>query len=438
MLARPLGRSRRSGWVGWCRLSKPAGLSAEDLRVLGAKFGSWAAVARHLKISGSTVRNRAADLGIKIEDVAPLARPAGQPAFAPGVKVEGDCATVTSSPSVELGDIETLLRERGLDPAEWDVKSATLNEWDSPVDGGRVLKQLKVTLARKVDVSWLFPAVDVKPRSVRRVRRSSRAERVAVCLPDQHAPLHDTRLHEAVCGFLSEFAHTDIVALGDLGDYAPISRFRDSGARKWMASAQECVQASFELLSGYRSASDAPMVLLKGNHDWRLETELLSRAERLYGIKPAEVPGTEQVSATSLRHLLHLDALGCELIEPHIEGDDYNHAEYWLSDQLVCIHGKQVRNGSEKHAESIGASVIMGHTHKQRATVVSRWSNDRLHHLDAVEAGTLRELGTSIGYANRPKSQQGFAVATVMSDGSHIIELARWDGERLRFRGRAW
>lgn len=434
MLVPQSERFARSVSAGWCRLSNHA-FSAEELRVLGAEHGSWAAVARHLQVPVTTIKSRAHALGLDIREITGKPARVG-PQFTPGVKVNGDKAEVISKPSVELGDLDALLRDRGLNPDEWEVKSATLNEWDSPT--GEVLKQLKVTLQRKVDTAWLFPAVDVKPRAVRRRGRSSRAERIAVCLPDQHAPLHDTAVHEAVCRFLAEFAHTDIVALGDLGDYAPISRFRDSGARKWMASAQECIQASFELLSDYRSASDAPMMLLKGNHDWRLETELLSRAERLYGIKPAEIPGTEQIPATSLRHLLHLDALGCELIEPMIEGDDYNHAEYWLSDQLVCIHGKQVRNGAEKHAESIGASVIMGHTHKQRATVVSRWHNDRLSHLDAVEAGTLRELGTSIGYANRPKSQQGFVVASVMADGSHTIELVRWDGEALRFRGRAW
>lgn len=434
MLVRRSERSLLSVSAGWCRLSNSA-FSANELRALGAEHGSWAAVARHLQVPVTTIKSRAHALGLDIRAITGAPARVGQQ-FTPGVKVTGDTAEVVSQPSVELGDIDKLLRERGLDPDDWEVKSATLNEWDSPT--GEVLKQLKVTLARRVDVSWLFPAVDVKKRAVRRRARSSRVERVAVCLPDQHAPLHDTRLHDALCGFLTEFAHTDIVALGDLGDYAPISRFRDSGAKKWMATAQECIQASFGILSDYRSASDAPMVLLKGNHDWRLETELLSRAERLYGIKPADIPGTEQVPATSLRHLLHLDALGCELIEPQIAGDDYNHAEYWLSDRLVCIHGKQVKNGAEKHADSIGASVIMGHTHKQRATVVSRWNNDQLTHLDAVEAGTLRELGTSIGYANRPKSQQGFVVASVMADGSHTIELVRWDGDRLRFRGRTW
>lgn len=403
-------------------------------------------MARHLGKPASTIKSQAYSLGVNIRELT------GKPdnttgALTPGLTVEGDTATVISQPSPQMGDVEQLLRDRGLDPQEWDVRGLVVNEWDTQGPEGEVitLRQLKVTLARRTPVDFLFPAVDVKPRPAPRAAKREQVAKTVIALGDQHCPLVDRGLHEAVLRFIGPggFAHDEIVCLGDVGDYPAISRFRDSGARKWMATAQECVQSSFEYLVSLREASpDARVVVLKGNHDWRIETELAARAERLSGLAPAEIPGAEQIPAYSLRHLLHMDAIGCELVEPEIAGDDYNHAEHWLSDQLVCIHGKSVKNGAEKHAESIGASVIMGHTHKQRHTVVSRWehdgSGDRLKHLDAVEAGTLRELGTSVGYANRPRSQQGFAVATVLGDGSHTIELASWVDGRLLFRGESW
>lgn len=403
-------------------------------------------MAKHLSLPASTVRDRAYNLGVNIRELTGQAeRGGGQ--LTPGMTISGDTATVISQPSTKMGDVDQLLRDRDLDPADWEVKGLVVNEWDTQGPEGAVitLRQLKVTLVRRVPLHFVFPAVDVKPRKAPRARKSSRAVKTVVALGDQHCPLVDEQLHEAVLRFVGPggLPHDEIVCLGDVGDYPAISRFRDSGARKWMATAQECVQSSFEYLVSLREASpDARVVVLKGNHDWRIETELAARAERLSGLAPAEMPGSEQIPAYSLRHLLHMDAIGCELIEPEVAGDDYNHAEYWLSDQLVCIHGKTVRNGAEKHAESIGASVIMGHTHKQRHTVVSRWvhddKGDRLKHLDAVEAGTLRELAPSIGYANRPKSQQGFAVATVLADGTHTIELAAWIDGRLLFRGQSW
>ncbi len=417
------------------RVSKHKALSADQLRELGSIHGTWAKVAAHLGVARSTISDRASYLGVSISEVAGAA---SKP-LKPGVVITGDSATVVSAPSPQLGDVSAILAERGLLESEWDVRGLTVNEWEAQGPEGTVitLHQLKITLVKRTPIEFLFPAVDVKQRPAPKIT-AAKGVKVAICLPDQHAPLHDRAAHQQLLSFINSFDHTELVLLGDLGDYPGISRFRDSGAQKWMSTANECVQASFELLSDYRSNTEAPITLLKGNHDWRIETELAARAERLAGLKPAEIPGTEQVRANSLRHLLHLDRLGIHLQEPAIEGDDYNHAEYWLSEQLVCIHGKSVKNGAEKHAESIGASVIMGHTHKQRSTVVSRWHNDRLVHLDAVEAGTLRELGTSIGYASRPKSQQGFAVATVLADGSHSIELARWDGSAFVFRGQRW
>lgn len=433
--------------AGWCRLSKPEPLSAQELSSLAAEHGSWVAVARHLGRPTSTIRDRAHRLGLDIRKLAPKQAKAAQ-ALTPGVVIKGDSATVVSAPSPQMGDVEQVLRDRGLDVNEWDVRGLTVNEWDAQGPEGEVitLRQLKITLARRTPIEFLFPAVDVKPRKPGKPPKKLAGQaRTVIALGDQHCPLVDEQLHQAVLRFIGPggLPHDEIVCLGDVGDYPAISRFRDSGARKWMATAQECIQSSFEYLVSVREASpDARLVVLKGNHDWRIETELAARAERLSGLTPAELPGIEQIPAYSLRHLLHMDTIGCELVEPDILGDDYNHAEHWLSDQLVCIHGKSVKNGAEKHAESIGASVIMGHTHKQRHTVVSRWvhdgQGDQLKHLDAVEAGTLRELGTSVGYANRPRSQQGFAVATILPDGSHTIELAAWVDGQLLFRGERW
>lgn len=354
----------------------------------------------------------------------------------PSTKVKGDVAVIVTPPAPNLGDLAALIRERGLDPDEWDILDATLNEWDSNAGDGQIVKlrQLKVRLRRRLPLDWIFPAVDVRERAVKPAKPAGGA-RTVLLLGDQHAPYHDVTLHAAVCALIGRLQPDEIVCLGDLGDYASISRFRDNPA--WSAGPQECVQASFEILSDYRSQTQAPIVLLKGNHDWRLETELLARAERMYGIAPADIPGHESVPAFSLRHLLHLDKLGVRLVEPELEGDDYSHAEHWLSERLVAIHGKHVRNGAEKHAESVGASVVMGHTHKLRHSWIVRHSGPAAtkNHLDAVECGTLRSLGVSVGYDNRPKSQQGCALATLHADGSHAVELIPYRDGALLLRG---
>ena len=419
-------------------------LPDDELRALVLERGSKNAAARALGCTDKTLTGRLIKQGIHDEVVAelaarrdPMVMPESVRPEKPRAEVHGDTATVVTVPAPQLGDMAELMRERGLDPDEWEVKNAVLNEWDSNAGDGQIIKlrQLKLHLVRKTPIEFVFPAVDVRVRKFTSVKPVKGAPVVHAVFADSHAPYHDVAMHDAACNLIAGDLDPDVlIDLGDLGDYPTISKWRDNPA--WSAPVKACIDTSFQILADRRAASQtARMVLLKGNHDWRLETELLARAERMYGITPAEIPGEQQHQGHSLRTLLHLDRLSCELVEPELAGDEYNHAEFFLTPDLAAIHGKTVKDGAMVHAERMGVSCIMGHTHKQSHRVITRWHNDRRYHLDAVEVGTGRALPKSVGYDNRPKSEQGFVVATVFPDGGHNIELVRWDGKHLTYRG---
>src|SRR5690349_16385158 len=87
----------------------------------------------------------------------------------PTVKRDGDRADISGPATqgeVSLADSEALMCSRGFDPEEWEVRSATVNEWEGPAPDGevRTFHQLKIQLVKRVPTSWVFPAVDVKPR----------------------------------------------------------------------------------------------------------------------------------------------------------------------------------------------------------------------------------------------------------------------------------
>ena len=409
----------------------------EQLEELVDRFGSVNAAAENVGVSESALRRRLIRQGIHGRVQEKRRSKTLDLSEKPRAEVHGDVATLVTVPAPQLGDMAELMRERGLDPDEWEVKNAVLNEWDSNAGDGQIIKlrQLKLHLVRKTPIEFVFPAVDVKVRTFRPSKPVKGAPVVHAVFADSHAPYYDVGMHDAVCNLIAGDLDPDVlIDLGDLGDYPTISKFRDNPA--WSAPVKACIDTSFQILADRRAASQtARMVLLKGNHDWRLETELLARAERMYHIMPAEIPGEQQFRGNSLHTLLHLDRINCELIEPELDGDDYNHAEFWLTPNLAAIHGKAIKNGAVAHANDMGVSVVMGHTHHQSHHVVTRWENDRRYHLDAVEVGTGRAIGKSVGYANRPKSEQGFAVATTFPDDGHQIELVRWDGRFLSWRG---
>lgn len=356
---------------------------------------------------------------------------------ADSVVINDNTATVTVENATDLGDADELMRKVGLDPAEWLVQSVTLKEWDAMTGQSRENEVVRMTglvvrLLRRISLELVAPAVDVKPRKPAK-RTVQRDGRLIVFLPDQHCPYHDPALHDAVCRFLSVVQPHEVGCLGDGLDNPTISRFRDNPA--WNAAVQEGIQSYFQVLRDYTEATPSAFWKLLGNHDWRLDTELLARAERMYDIRPAQWGDEPEDRALSLNRLLHLKQLGVELVEPELEGDDYNHAVRWVTPRLAAIHGKKVKNGAVGHAQDMGVSVVMGHTHDQSHRVVTRWEANRRYHLDAAECGTLRAIAPSVGYASYPKSVQGFGTAEVFGDESHALDLARWDGEFLSWRG---
>lgn len=357
-------------------------------------------------------------------------------------EIRGDTATVYVDP-VDLGDIEGLLRSRNLDPDEWVVTSATLNEWDGPVAGGgtQVLRQLKVTLKRAPRLILAAPAVHVPPVRPRPgTRRSRRADqpRVTVVEGDHQAPYHDPDLDVAACKLIADVGPAEHVLLGDTMDLPTISKHADHPAAQ--AKVQECIQAGYELVRRRRDAHpDARCRKLKGNHDWRLESELLVRAERLYGIKPADTGDGPEVDALSLRRLLHLDALGVELVE---DPRGWEHAEVELvpgPQGLVVRHGWLTgENSAKRSVHKRGRSMIVGHGHAREHWF--GWDPSAECERQAVMAGTM-SLARDHRFPHFAVADlwlQGLVVVTVWPDGEFQVEHARWDGKRLRWRDRSY
>lgn len=361
--------------------------------------------------------------------------------FEPGLTVSDDVATLVTEPTpYELGDIATLLRDRGLNPDDWLIERATVNEWDSnagrdPDSGDPVkitLRQLKVHLKRKAPLDWLFPAVEVARRYVPKPSRATKKkDRLAVVCGDQQAPYQDKGLHRAFLRWLTDVQPQLGALAGDTIDNPTISRHSDRP--RWNATPQGCIDTGFSVLSDYRDASpNTAWKKLRGNHDYRLESELLTRAERMFGLKPADIPGREGVAAYSLRNLLHLDELGIELIG--FEGDKWEVAEMTLAPGIVVCH----KLPTKEKANRMGRTVLAGDSHRQNVRSVTFWDGDEPRTETLVEVGCMCEIREGLGYVKHPDWQAGFATVAISADGSTAVDLAKWNGKHLVWRGQRW
>lgn len=365
------------------------------------------------------------------------------PGEAPGVKIENDQVELVTSPqpwdSASLTDTDTLLRERGLDPEDWDVASLVVNEWDSP--SGYPLKQFKVHLHRKKALNMVTPAR--MPGDYRRNRPKvqvgqtsfSRA-RLVVLAGDQQAPFHNSHLHDLFLEWLDFNQPDEGVLIGDTMDFPDISRHPNNP--EWAATTQECIDAAYLLLRDYVQMSEGThWTKLSGNHDERLRRAIIDRIADIYGLRKAQVPGdVEDLPLLDVANILRLDELGIDYIRPN---GGYNHAQHKLSKYLAVRHGWIARKGSGASAlatlNHLGYSVTVGHTHRLSQVFQTVHDIDgKPTTLTAVETGCMCRIEEGLGYTPAPDWQNGFATATIWPNGFFSIDLAKYVDGSLLYR----
>jgi predicted phosphodiesterase len=365
-----------------------------------------------------------------------------------GYRISGDEGELTSSArqGTSMDDPDTMLRERGLDPEEWVIDSATINEWDGPSaeEGMVTYHQAKLNLRRKHPEQQLLAARSDGWVAPPRKKAATKGAQLIVVAGDQQAPFHDENLHYLFCGWLEENEPDEVTFLGDTVDYPEISRHRLDPENT--ATVNECTQSGYDLLRGVRRAApNARIRKLAGNHDERLRNILLDKPsmQPLYGAKQADSPEEKGAVALGLPFLLRLDELDIEYVEP--EGS-YDLAQINLSHKLAVRHGWIARQGSGVSAlatlEHLGYSVIVGHTHRQ--SIIYKTTHDidgALTTLTAAEAGCMCRVNQTPvkgrkwpNFTPLPDWQQGFTTVTVHPNGFFRIENATYVNDALLWR----
>lgn len=300
-----------------------------------------------------------------------------------------------------------MLESAGLDPAEWAIKqiAATGSPDSAPA--------IKVTAVPResLDLAAVTRGPLPKPQPPKRADRS-----LAFC-GDHHAPHHDQDLHAAFLSFLSDEQPGFLGVLGDMGDYATISRHRAGpGFRQGVAQAN---QAIYDILRDYREASpDSEIVLLPGNHDARIEFYLQDRAPELLEVGPAY---QEDVPALDLRRLWRLDELGIMMPE-----GSWETANWKVTPSLTMRHGYQTaKNNGEGMLNKHGRSAIQGHDHRLRMTFKTK--HDPTDVRVAVSAGMMGKVEPDgLGYSAEPDWQAGFVYGHAWKNGDFALMPVPW------------
>lgn len=367
-----------------------------------------------------------------------------------GVRIDGDDAEVTSAvnPYPHMDDPDKMLEERGLDPQQWLLDGATINEWDGPSQDGVVTyHQAKLRLKRKHPEFQIFAARTDGWKAPPKITRSIKEPELVVVVGDQQVPFHDEKLHYLFCCWLDVHKPHRGVSLGDKVDFPEISKYRLDPENT--ATVQECIDKGYSVFRDYVDASDQTRwSVLPGNHDERIRNIVLDRVPSIYEIGRAATEETPKDPVLTLPHLLRLDELDIEYVDPK---GAYDLAQINLTKKLAVRHGWIARAGSGASAlatlDHLGYSVIVGHTHRMSIVYKTKHEIDgTIQTLTAAEAGCMCRVDQTTGtdgrrwpnFAPSPDWQQGFSTVTIHPNGFFRIDNAIYVNEAILWRDQCY
>ena len=249
-------------------------------------------------------------------------------------------------------------------------------------------------------------------------------------LPDIHAPYHDAKAIGAVLHYASTQHIDELVQLGDYVDADAVNG-HDEGKRRTQEGRRlkDEYDVANELLDQITDAirvknSAAKLVMLKGNHEWRVDR---------WVDRHPEVEGLVEVE-----NALRLQARGVKWVE------SYPHGELYQMGKLYAAHGAYTNKyHSTKHLDEYGINLIYGHVHSIQ--VSSKPVFGFAHKtIEAISIGCLCNYDLPYIQGRPTKWQHAFAEVHVWGNGSfnvlpvriHGGEFVAPTGEKFTYRDR--
>lgn len=330
-------------------------------------------------------------------------------------------ATVSSREPIDLTTIytrEQLYDVAELDPSEWIEDKLVVNRWAHHF-------QIKMWLRRKELVESVFPHILpvtlANPLPVARTRVGARVK-TALVLGDLQIgyradlrtgkldPFHDRRAIDLAVQ-VARFLQPDVLlVLGDVIDY---SEWTDKFvvSPEFYRTTQPAIEEAHYTLARLRQAApDAELVIIEGNHEQRVERQLLKHVTAAYGLHSADQ--VEAPAALSQERLLGLDSLGATYI------GDYPGGEYWLNAGTMAMHGATTQD-ERKLLQEANVNLVRGHTHRIAVTGMTHKYGAKGRTLYALNPGCLCRLdGVTPGSQGGTDWQQGLGVIQYEPEGT--------------------
>jgi hypothetical protein len=220
--------------------------------------------------------------------------------------------------------------------------------------------------------------------------RNTRAERIFI-VPDVHVPFHDVTAWNCALKAIKECQPTRVVIIGDFEDFYAVSAHPKSLDRK--VNFADEVDGGNDALDELQAVSgSASLHFCGGNHEWRFDRYLMSRAPELGGL-----------AGMKTQALLKLRERGIQWIpyQRHIKFGN-----------CAFTHdlGRAGVNAARQSLIDFGGNLVIGHTH--RGGIAYQGESKGSSHF-CLNVGWLGDVD-AIDYLHRAKAlrdwQHGYGI----------------------------
>ena len=231
-----------------------------------------------------------------------------------------------------------------------------------------------------------------------------------IVVPDMQVPFEDKRTLRAVEAYMDDHRWDGYINLGDFLDFRELSRFEEGNLRDNKISAiRRSYAAGNAILDRHvdiirRRNRAARMVLIEGNHEYRIEA---------YLDKHPEAAGLVEVP------------VGLRLKERAIDW-----IPFWSLGKLFRLGNAYFGHGrftgkyhAAKHADHYGVCFYYGHVHDIMTFPRVQHGNDKT--IEAASLGCLCRYDQTYIAGAPTNWQQGFAVFHVLPDGYYQRFIVR-------------
>lgn len=352
---------------------------------------------------------------------------------------------ITSKTQRRIKTLDQLIKECQIDLDKWEVTRWIANKWDMTNAEGRTFEnwQVKAWLASKSPI-YVFPdlhPVHVEVTAIPQSEKNNKAIKRVMVIADPHfgfdkqrdgslLPYHNENIIGTAFQIFRDNPFDALIWAGDVLDCNEWSDHWISRPEFTQTTQPALIEASRWMGTFIKEKPEAEYIMLRGNHDDRIEKYIINNLAEAYQLRPGDDPDSEPVM--SISNLLGLKRMGIEYLDEHVIGS------------TKFVHGTVARKGGGATArvtlENTSTNMVFAHVHRRELVTETKIGeyNKRIEVFSMCPGCACYTDGRVPGSEYDHNWQNGIAILEFENSDCLSHQIVKIDNGKASYNGKVY